>query len=97
VQGRIKAIGKGLDTFNAYDTGIFLCCPVIFDALKQSSDKTGNAGLSDGVQLLAAAGKARTIDIRGRFWIDVDDPVSFWRAENALLTRLQQQLDDVSV
>lgn len=96
-QGNIVAIGKNLETFNAYDTGIFLCAPGLFDALKQASLATGTAGLSDGVQLLAAAGKSHTFDINGRFWIDVDDPVAFWRAENALLTRFQQQPDDIPV
>ena len=92
---KIAAIGKGLMAFNAYDTGIFMSTPSLFDALKQASRKTDNAGLSSGVQLLAAKGEAHTFDINGRFWIDVDDPVAFWRAENALLTRFQQQPDDV--
>jgi len=94
-RGRIGAIGKGLADFNAYDTGIFLCTPVLFEALKQACRDTGNAGLSDGVRLLAAAGAARSFDIGARFWIDVDDPVAFWRAENALLTRFQPQPEDV--
>jgi len=94
-EGKIAAIGKGLKVFNAYDTGIFLSTPSLFDALQQASQKTGNAGLSNGVQLLAAKGVAHTFDIDGRFWIDVDDPVAFWRAENALLTRFQQQPEDV--
>lgn len=85
---KIAAIGKGLTEFNAYDTGIFLCTPSLFDTLKQASQKTGNTGLSAGVQLLAAVGKAHTFDIDGRFWIDVDDPVAFWRAENALLSQI---------
>jgi len=96
-QQRIIAIGKGLKDFNAYDTGIFLCTPDIFDALKQASHATGNASLSDAVELLAATDKARTFDINGRFWIDVDDPVAFWRAENALLTRFQQKPEDILV
>ncbi len=94
-QGGISAIGKGLEDFNAYDTGIFLCTPGIFEALTQTSLATGNTGLSNGVELLASTGKARTFDIDGRFWIDVDDPVAFWRAENALLTRFHQQPEDV--
>jgi len=97
VQEKIASIGKGLKEYNAYDTGIFLCTPAIFDALKEGSDKTGNVDLSTGVQLLAAAGQANTFDIHGRFWIDVDDPVAFWRAENALLARFQQQPDAVPV
>jgi len=96
-QGKIDAIGKRLKDFNAYDTGIFLCTPAIFDALKQGSRESGNVGLSTGVQLLAAAGKACTFDIGGRFWIDVDDPVAFWRAENALFANFQKQPDDIPV
>ncbi|MDQ6981412.1 MAG: NTP transferase domain-containing protein [Mariprofundus sp.] len=94
-QGRIVAIGKNLEHFNAYDTGIFLCTASIFDALTQASLATGNTGLSSGVELLAATGQAHTFDIDGRFWIDVDDPITFWRAENALLTRFQQKPEDV--
>jgi len=90
--GKIKAIGKGIKEFNAYDTGVFLCTPVIFNTLQQVMQETGNAGLSAGVQLLAVAGQAGVVDIDSRFWIDVDDPVSFWRAENALLA---QQVTDV--
>jgi len=96
-QGGIDAIGKDLTDFNAYDTGIFLCTPAIFDALKQASSATGNASLSGGVQRIAAKGAARAFDVGGRFWIDVDDPVAFWRAENALLTRFQRQPEDVPV
>jgi len=96
-QGNIGAIGKGLEDFNAFDTGIFLCTPIIFEALTQASAAMGSTGLSDGVRLLAATGKARTWDIDGRFWIDVDDPIAFWRAENALLSRFQQQPKDVPV
>jgi len=96
-QGNIVAIGKDLEIFNAYDTGIFLCTPGIFDALTQASLITGNTGLSNGVELLAATSQAKTFDIDGRFWIDVDDPVAFWRAENALLTRFQQQPDIIPV
>jgi len=91
----IVTIGKNLEYFNAYDTGVFLCTASIFDALTQTSLATGNTCLSNGVALLAAAGQAHTFDIAGRFWIDVDDPVAFWRAENALLTRFQKQPEDV--
>jgi len=94
-QHGIDAIGKHLVDFNAYDTGIFLATPAIFAALQQASKATGNASLSDGVQCIAVQGTARTFDVGGRFWIDVDDPVAFWRAENALLARFQQQPVDI--
>ncbi len=85
--GRVLAIGKGLKEFNGFDTGIFLCTPAIFDALARCKQETGDVSLSDGVRLLAADKRGRAMDIEGRFWIDVDDPIAFWRAENALTER----------
>ncbi|VAX31823.1 Inositol-1-phosphate synthase [hydrothermal vent metagenome] len=87
--GNIKKIGKGLENFDAFDTGIFFCRPVIFKALEQSSHKNGNTTLSGAIQILAEKNQARTFDIGGRFWIDVDDPAAFKKAENALLTEIE--------
>lgn len=83
---RIKNIGKGLEDYNAFDTGIFLCQPVLFEALEESQRKDGDFSLSGGVRLLAARGKARALEIGGRFWIDVDDPGALDRAESFLKT-----------
>lgn len=83
---RIKNIGKGLEDYNAFDTGIFLCQPVLFEALEESQRKAGDFSLSGGVRLLAARGKARALEIGGRFWIDVDDPGALDRAESFLKT-----------
>jgi 1L-myo-inositol 1-phosphate cytidylyltransferase len=38
-------------------------------------------GLSDGVRLLAAAGRARVVDISAHVWIDIDDPRALTQAE----------------
>ena len=87
--GHIKEIGKGLENFDAFDTGIFFCRPVIFKALEQSSREHGNTTLSGAIQILAGKNQARTVDIGGRFWIDVDDPAAFKKAENALLAEIE--------
>ncbi len=87
--GNIRKIGKGLKNFDAFDTGIFFCRPVIFKALEQSSREHGNTTLSGAIQILAEKNQARTVDIGGRFWIDVDDPAAFKRAENVLLTEIE--------
>ena len=71
------------------DTGIFYCRPVIFKALEQCSLKNGDNTLSGAIQILAKKNQARTVDIAGRFWIDVDDPAAFKKAENALLTEIE--------
>ena len=90
---KIHDIGKGLADFNGFDTGIFLCSPAIFKALEQSKEKDGDTTLSGAVRVLAAEGRARAILIDG-FWIDVDDPAAFQKAEQALLKRLRDKPND---
>ena len=69
--GRIVAIGKDLDEYNAYDAGIFWCSPTLFSAL-ESSIRDGDASLAGGIRHLAHAGRARALDIGDRYWLDVD-------------------------
>ncbi len=91
--GKIHEIGKGLTDFNGFDTGIFLCSPAIFKVLEQSKEKDGDTSLSGAVQVLAAEGNAKAIPTDG-FWIDVDDPAAFQKAEQALLKRLRDKPTD---
>jgi choline kinase len=92
--GKIRNIGKGLAKFNGFDTGIFFCTPAIFEALDHSTENYGETTLSGAVSILANVGRARTFHTSGRFWIDVDDPAAFRRAENALLNRLRGKSHD---
>ena len=69
----IVAIGKNLETYNAIDTGIFLCPEIMFDYLRRAL-KNDDCSLADGVRLMAADGKARAIDIGEAWWQDVDTP-----------------------
>ena len=89
---RIVNIGKKIKKYNAYDTGIFLCSPAIFDALEESSAH-GETSLSAGIKILAKQKKARVFDIKGNYWIDVDDEKAFKKAENILLTNLKKTSD----
>ena len=82
--GRIELIGKVIRDFNAIDTGVFLCTPILFDAL-EASQAAGDDSLSGAMNVLAGWGKARAFDIQARLWLDVDDPVSFRKAEELLL------------
>lgn len=91
---KILNIGKGLRDFNGFDTGIFNCTSAIFSALECSAKQNGDTTLSAAVQMLAAAGKAKAVEINGRFWIDVDDPETFSRAEKAILASLQDKPND---
>jgi 1L-myo-inositol 1-phosphate cytidylyltransferase len=83
VNGRIENIGKVIRDFNAIDTGVFLCTPVIFEAL-EASQAAGDDSISGAMRVLAREGKARVFDVHGRLWLDVDDPASFDKAEELL-------------
>jgi len=83
VDGRIQHIGKVIRDFNAFDTGVFLCGPVMFRALEESQ-AGGDDSISGAMNVLARWGKARVFDIGDRLWVDVDDPVAFGKAESLL-------------
>lgn len=84
--GLIEGIGKTIGTYNAFDTGVFLCSSGIFPALEQSQ-RRGDFSLSGGIRVLIGAGKARVVDIGDAFWIDVDDERAVARAERLLAAR----------
>jgi 1L-myo-inositol 1-phosphate cytidylyltransferase len=79
--GRIRRIGKTIEGANAYDTGIFLAPPALFQAIRDNIAAGGSGSLSEGVQALADRGLAKAYDIGRRFWIDVDDKLAFENAE----------------
>jgi 1L-myo-inositol 1-phosphate cytidylyltransferase len=76
-QGRITAIGKTLNSYDAHDCGVFLITPELTDALATLPAP----GLSDGVRLLAAKRRAAVVDISAHDWIDIDDPRALAIAE----------------
>ena len=79
-QDRIVEIGKWLRTYNALDTGMFLCSPALFGWLEKAA-ANGNCSLSDGMRLMAAEGKFRGFDIGDAHWQDVDTPAALDHAE----------------
>jgi 1L-myo-inositol 1-phosphate cytidylyltransferase len=81
--GRIAEIGKNIGDYNAFDTGVFLCTPALFEALEESQ-AGGDFSLSGGVRRLAARGQGRTCAIGDKFWIDVDDERALAKAEAAV-------------
>ncbi|MFC2166136.1 nucleotidyltransferase, partial [Acidobacteriota bacterium] len=77
--GRIVNIGKNLEDYSAFDTGIFRCTPAIFSALEQST-AMGDSTLSGGIRALAKKRKAKVMDIGDSFWIDIDDEPALKKA-----------------
>jgi len=71
--GRIRRIGKTIERFDAIDTGIFLATPALADAIRADIAAGGGGSLSEGMQRLADAGRAATVDIGAARWIDTDD------------------------
>ncbi|MBB2200566.1 phosphocholine cytidylyltransferase family protein [Gluconacetobacter tumulisoli] len=81
--GRIERIGKSIEDYNAFDTGIFLCTPIMFDAL-ESSQAEGEDSISGAMNTLARWRRAHVLDIGDRLWIDVDDPVAYDKADRLM-------------
>ena len=91
--GVLRRIGKGIERYDAFDTGCFLCSPALFPALERAAVERGDTTLSGGIQILAEQGRVRTLDIGDAFWIDVDDSRAVKRAEKLFLDRLPKTTD----
>lgn len=74
---RIVELGKGLERYDAHDTGVFAVGPALFAALATLPSPS----LTEGVRILAADGRARVVDCSGLEWIDVDDAPALAKAE----------------
>jgi len=90
--GKIKDIGKQLHNYNGIDTGIFLCTPVIFDALEQSING-GNESLAAGMKILANRRKMKAFDISDKYWLDVDDGSALKNAKSLLIQQSRKNTD----
>lgn len=80
----IAKIGKGLERFDAVDCGVFLATPELPRAIETAIAQGRAGSLSDGMQVLANRGRARTVDIGDAWWIDVDDEKALRLAEAEL-------------
>jgi choline kinase len=89
--GFIAAIGKSIPEYDAVDCGAFLATPELAAAIR-SAIAEGKAGsLSEGMQRLADAGRAATMDIGSAWWLDVDDP----RAHALAEAQAPQELSEI--
>ena len=80
---RIVAIGKDLADYDALDTGIFVCSPVLFAAL-EASRAAGDTTLSGGIRQLAARGLMRAAEVGDATWCDIDTVSDLEAAESTL-------------
>ena len=79
----IVDIGKEIPSYDALDTGMFLCSPALFDHL-ESAVTDGNCSLSDGMRRLAVKRRLRALEIGEAHWQDVDTPEALAHAECAV-------------
>jgi choline kinase len=79
----ITAIGKELRTYDALDTGLFVCSPTLFGAL-DAARQAGDTTLSGGIRLLASRGLMRGADVGAATWYDIDTPADLATAETLL-------------
>lgn len=91
--GRVTAIGKGLEPYNGIDTGIFLCRPFLFAVLAEVQ-KEGDGSLSCGIRRLAEQGKVQAVEFGDRFWLDVDTPKALKHARKVLLQQVVKTAED---
>jgi len=88
---RIAAIGKTLTTYDALDTGLFVCDTILFDALREARH-SGDTTLSGGIRLLAARGLMRAVDINGATWCDIDTLADLTLAEDLLASQPEPEV-----
>jgi choline kinase len=82
----ITAIGKEIGDYDALDTGLFVCAPVLFEAL-DTARQSGDTTLSGGVRALAAQRLMRGADVAGASWYDIDTLADLRTAEHLLTTQ----------
>ena len=76
----IVEIGKDIQSYDAIDTGMFLCSPALFDDLDHATTD-GNCSLSDGMRRAASQGRLRGLEIGDAAWDDLDTPEALAHAE----------------
>lgn len=82
-ENQIVDIGKEIPVFDAVDTGVFLCRPALFEAVR-ITQQSGDFTLSGAVQHLIPQGDAIAVPSHGLFWQDIDTPEDLALAEQRL-------------
>lgn len=88
---RITAIGKTLTTYDALDTGLFVCDPTLFQALSDAR-RTGDTTLSGGIRQLASQGLMRAVDVGEATWCDIDTLADLDAAEDLLASQPEPEV-----
>jgi 1L-myo-inositol 1-phosphate cytidylyltransferase len=92
---RVTGIGKNLRSYDAIDTGLFVCPPEIFAYLEQAKAINGgnDCSLADGIELMAIDRKVHGIDIGSARWHDIDTQRILEYAEQDTSWRVMRSLN----
>jgi choline kinase len=92
---KVTGIGKNLRSYDAIDTGLFVCPSDIFAYLEQAKAINGgdDCSLANGVELMAIDSKVRGIDIGSARWHDIDTPRVLKHAEQNTGWRVLRSLN----
>jgi choline kinase len=85
--GRVTAIGKRIEPWDAIDAGCFVLTSAVFDALRQVPSGEP-LSVSSGMRRLVQQRKLGAVDLDGTEWADVDTPADREAAERLLNGRL---------
>jgi len=88
---RITSIGKELGTYDALDTGLFVCAPALFAAL-DIARQGGDTTLSGGIRQLAARGLMSGADVGGATWHAIDTLADLATAETLLASQPESEV-----
>ena len=88
---RIIAIGKTLTRYDALDTGLFVCDPTVFDALRDAR-RNGDTTLSGGIRRLARCRLMRAVDVGNATWCDIDTLADLVTAEDLLASQPEPEV-----
>ena len=83
--GEITTIGKEIPSYDAVDTGLFLCKGGIFARLQSVYDEKGDVSISDAMGSAAADRMFACAEMTGHLWQDVDTPSMKNEAEERLI------------
>ena len=83
--GEITTIGKELPSYDAVDTGLFLCKTAVFPRLQEIYDTKGDVSISDVMGMEAREKKFACAEMTGHLWQDVDTPSMKNEAEERLI------------
>ena len=84
--GKIVDFGYKLPRFNGYDSAVIYCSPGIFPVLEHTIAQ-GDTSINGAFYHMVPRGKVKAVLVGGLFWLDVDDPVAYAKAEQALRER----------